>query len=182
MDSIGRHSTRGRHRNDDGLSSFPKSVAGLFWLRSALLNPGNFVSCSCRCGFQSCRTPFASSCCPTPFATQRRFLARVLHALRPRNNSWPVTHLKHCVRRNQVQIEHLVAGRAEQDKIADVVVVAVTIKVSDLQNVGNSEAAMRAEQPVAVVLECKLAVVDAFHVPGRRAFGKPDSIKDKSGT
>ena len=56
------------------------------------------------------------------------------------------------------------AGRAEQDKIPHVVVVALAIQVSDLQHVRYAEPAMRAEQPVVVVRECELAIVDAFHV------------------
>ena len=56
------------------------------------------------------------------------------------------------------------AGWAEQDKIPDVVVVAVTIKVSDFQNIGDSEPTMRAEQPAFVVLEGKFAIVDAPHI------------------
>ena len=127
------------------LLTLPKFVSVLFWSCSTLLKRDSFVTCSGRCGFQSCRTPFASSCCSTLLATQCRFLTRVFHALGPRNNSRPVTHLNHGVRRNQVEIEHLVAGRAEQDKIAHVVVVVLTIKVSDFQNVGDSESAMRAD-------------------------------------
>ena len=95
--------------------------------------------------------------------TQRRLLARVLHALRPRNNSGSVTHLNHGVRRNQVQIEHLVAGRAEQHRIADGVVVSLAIKVGDFQDIRYAEPAMRAEKAVFVVLEGKLPIVDALH-------------------
>src|SRR5438552_8264969 len=101
--------TPGRHRNDNGHGSLPKSLAILFWSCSTLLNPGCIVPCPCRYGFQGCQTALASSCWHMLFAAQRRLLARVFHALRPANNSWPVTHLNHCVRRNQVQIEHLVA-------------------------------------------------------------------------
>ena len=56
------------------------------------------------------------------------------------------------------------AGRAEQDKIAHLVVVALAIQVSDFQNFRNAEAAMRAEQPVFVVLEGELSIIDTFHI------------------
>ena len=56
------------------------------------------------------------------------------------------------------------AGRAEQDKIAHIVVVALAIQVSDLQHVRYAEPAMGAEQPVLIVPEGKFAIVDAFHV------------------
>lgn len=53
-------------------------------------------------------------------------------------------------------------SRAEQDKIADVVIASLAIKMSDLQHVRYAKSAMRAEQPVLVVLERKLPIIDTL--------------------
>lgn len=105
-----------------------------------------------------------------PFVRLGRFAAAscglasgVFHAFGPANHSRSVTHLDHRFRRNQIEVEHLVARRAEKDKIADVVVLAVAIKVSYLQDFRNAESTMRTKQPILVVFEGKLAIVDAVH-------------------
>jgi hypothetical protein len=56
---------------------------------------------------------------------------------------------------------HLVAGRAQDNKIADVVVGALAVDVTHLQNVGDAEAAVRADW--RVVLECELPIINALH-------------------
>ena len=55
------------------------------------------------------------------------------------------------------------AGRAEQNEIAHLVVMPVAIQVRDFQHVLDAEAAMSTEQPVVVVLESEFAIVDALH-------------------
>jgi len=98
-----------------------------------------------------------------PFAAHERLLACVLHALGPANDSWAIPDLDHGLGRNQIQVQHLVARRAQQDKIAQVVVMALAIQVRHFQYLRYAESAMGAEQPVVVVREGELAIVDAFH-------------------
>ncbi len=53
------------------------------------------------------------------------------------------------------------ARRAQNDKVAYVVVGALTIDVTHLQNVGDAEAAVRAD--FRVMSECELPIIDAIH-------------------
>jgi hypothetical protein len=56
-----------------------------------------------------------------------------------------------------------VARRAQQDKIAQVVVVVLAIQVRNFQHLRYAETAVRAEETVFVVLEGEFAIVDPFH-------------------
>ena len=132
-------------------------------MKLAFPQAGIPVALPCGCRLHARQMPPAPPRRRPPFAAQGRLPARVLHPLVPANLSWPVTHLDHGLGRNQVQVQHLVARRAEQDKIAQVVVVALAVQVSNFQHLRYAESAMRAEQPVLVVLEGELAIVDAFH-------------------
>jgi len=67
---------------------------------------------------------------------------------------------------------HFVARRAQDDKIADVVVGAPAVDVTHLQDVGDAEAAVRADW--WVVLERELPIIDALHTADRATLrGSP---------
>ena len=61
------------------------------------------------------------------------------------------------------------ARRAQDDKIANLVVGALAVQMTYLQNVGYPEAAVRAHW--RVVLERELPVIDALHTRMRRGIG-----------
>ena len=53
---------------------------------------------------------------------------------------------------------------AQDNEIADLVVGALAVDMTHLQNVGDPEAAVRADW--RVVLECKLSIIDTLHTTG----------------
>ena len=67
---------------------------------------------------------------------ERGLLASVFHPLGPRDHLWSVPHLDDSLVRDQVQVEHLVAVRAQDDKVGDVVILAIAVEVGNLQTAG----------------------------------------------
>src|SRR5206468_1324632 len=98
-------------------------------------------------------------CRGLPETCQRRLLPGVFHPLRPGDDLRPVAHVDDGSRRDQVEVMHLVAVRAENHEVRHVVTAAVAVEVSDFEDGGDAEPAMGTER--VVMWEREFAVVDA---------------------
>jgi len=105
----------------------------------------------------------------SPFTSLSGLLSRVFHSLGPADCLRPISHLDNRCRAYQVEIEHLVAVGAEDDKVTNVIVAAITVDVSDFQYRRNPKSAMGANRIVAV--KRQFALSDRlFSVCHRPAF------------
>lgn len=134
------------------------------------------VANPCCVGFQSSLTPFSLERGLPLLAACCRFLASILHSFLPANDYGPVTDRNDGLGRDDVQVEHLVAGRAENDEVTDFVVAPFAIEVAYFQDFGYAKATVGAVKPFAVVCESELAIIDPFHGElrgGLRSGGLP---------
>ena len=106
---------------------------------------GTPVLLPCRGSLAARRTVLPPECSFPLFSRERRLHSGVLHPFRPFHDLWPVPHLDDGFGRDQIQVVHLVAVRAQDDEILRVVVLPVPVNMGNLKHRWYAEAAMGAQ-------------------------------------
>ena len=84
------------------------------------------------------------------FSLECRLLSCVLHPFGPFHDLRSVSRLDDGLRRDQVNVVHLVAVRAQYDEILRVVVPPVPVNVGDFKHRRNAEAAMSTQGRIGI--------------------------------
>jgi len=133
------------------------SVSLREWSLVGFLPRGQILRACLRC-FESGKSPLLRFD-RLESASFSGFTSSVLHTLAPVDDFRGVAHVNDCLGRDKIEVVHLVAIRAQDYQVGNLVVAAITVDVRDLQNVANAVPAVSAYG--GIVIKCELSIIDA---------------------